>query len=104
MSFNRFYIFYFALIPVIHLTFKGRSFAVVSTEGVFTYALDVKQRFDPYQLETEVTPQEVRTLFNQHDYVRAVSMALRLNDSELIRSVIEELPYDQCLSFLRNNE
>lgn len=70
----------------------GREFAAATTEGLLLFSLDSKMIFDPFELEEEVTPKATRNLVRSGEYSRAISMALRLNEPDLIREVIEQIP------------
>lgn len=70
----------------------GREFAAATTEGLLMYSLDSKMIFDPFELEEEVTPKATRGLIKDQEYSRALSMALRLNEPDLIREVMEQIP------------
>lgn len=73
----------------------GREFAAATTEGLLMYSLDSKMIFDPFELEEEVTPKATRHLISEQEHHRALSMALRLNETDLIREVIEQIPHSQ---------
>jgi len=80
----------------------GRNFAVVSTEGVSIYSLDERRRFDPFQLETDITPERILSLLSEHEFTSAVCLVLRLNDVKLIRHVVESLPHVQLKLVVQN--
>ncbi|RMZ84087.1 hypothetical protein DV737_g1257, partial [Chaetothyriales sp. CBS 132003] len=75
----------------------GRSFCAASTEGLLIYSLDntATEDFDPFDLDIDVTPQNVRAILKQKEpgYLKALVMAFRLNDKSLIRQVYEATPY-----------
>lgn len=73
---------------------------MVSTEGVSIFSLDVRRRFDPFKLETAITPEQVLAKLNEQKYGSALTLALRLNDVELIRKVVEDFPFKQSKRFL----
>ena len=73
----------------------GREFAAATTEGLLMYSLDSKMIFDPFELEEDVTPKSTRQMLKDEEYDRALSMALRLNEPDLIREVIEQIPPNQ---------
>uniref|UniRef100_A0A914DMK3 Small-subunit processome Utp12 domain-containing protein n=1 Tax=Acrobeloides nanus TaxID=290746 RepID=A0A914DMK3_9BILA len=73
----------------------GRSFAIVSTEGVAIYSVDTHRRFDPFQLGIEVTPENIERFLEKHDFTKALSLALRLNQSDLVQTVLEDIPVDR---------
>lgn len=62
----------------------NRSFAAAATEGLLIYSMDDDLVFDPTDLDLDVTPDNVRMLLSQGDYLRALVMAVRLNEDELI--------------------
>lgn len=73
---------------------------MVSTEGVSIFSLDVRRRFDPFKLETTITPEQVLANLNEQKYGSALTLALRLNDVKLIRKVVEDFPFKQSKKFL----
>ncbi|BFZ53112.1 U3 snoRNP protein [Savitreella phatthalungensis] len=86
----------------------GRHFATATTEGLVIYALDDPQskgRFDPMDLDVEATPTNARAyltgagallddglVVTSIDLPRALLIALRLNETPLIRDVWEAVP------------
>jgi periodic tryptophan protein 2 len=80
-----------------------RTFAFASTEGILIYTLDNANTFDPYQLETSVTPMSVRSCLHSKKYCEALMQALKLNDQNLIEQVIESVPVSEisliCANF-----
>lgn len=73
----------------------GQDFAVVSNNGVYIFTLRQIQRFDPYQLETNVTPTEIFRLLHCKEYAKALIFAFKLNDDKIIQQIIESIPMDQ---------
>ena len=73
----------------------GREFAAATTEGLLMYSLDSKMIFDPFELEEDITPKATRQMLKDEEYDKALSMALRLNEPDLIREVIEQIPPNQ---------
>ncbi|OAG42612.1 hypothetical protein AYO21_03197 [Fonsecaea monophora] len=75
----------------------GRSFCAASTEGLLIYSLDNvgMEDFDPFDLDIDVTPQNVRAILAQDEpeYLKALIMAFRLNDKPLLRQAYEAVPY-----------
>ncbi|KIX98572.1 uncharacterized protein Z520_05873 [Fonsecaea multimorphosa CBS 102226] len=75
----------------------GRSFCAASTEGLLIYSLDNAgmEDFDPFDLDIDVTPQNVRAILAQDEpeYLKALIMAFRLNDKPLLRQAYESVPY-----------
>lgn len=85
----------------------GRSFCAASTEGLLIYSLDGgasrMEEFDPFDLDIDVTPQNVRLLLAQKEpeYLKILIMAFRLNDTKLIRRSYESVPYTQIPLLVR---
>lgn len=71
----------------------GRSWAAASTEGLLIYSLDETVAFDPFDLSIDLTPQSVLdVLASGKEYLKALIMAFRLNESSLIHRVYESIP------------
>jgi periodic tryptophan protein 2 len=71
----------------------GRSFCAASTEGLLIYSLDTLPLFDPIDLDLEVTPSStLQVLHQEKDYLKALVMAFRLNETSLIKQVFEGIP------------
>ena len=70
----------------------GREFAAATTEGLLMFSLESKLIFDPFELDEEATPKATRQYLRQSVYDIALSMALRLNEPDLIREVLEQIP------------
>ena len=74
----------------------GRDFAATTTEGLLIYSLDTKMFFDPFELELEITPASTRNaLKSGEDFGRALLMSLRLNEHDLIREILEQIPVNE---------
>lgn len=73
----------------------GRCWAATTTEGLLIYSLDAQLLFDPFELDTSVTPGRVRAALRQRDFTRAVLMAFRLNERELLQEALESVPWDE---------
>ncbi|KAF7997143.1 hypothetical protein HCN44_005420 [Aphidius gifuensis] len=71
----------------------GQSFAATTTEGLSIYSLDVGLVFDPFELDIGVTPETVKNTLNNKDYAKALMMSIKLNEKDLIRYVIENIPH-----------
>ena len=71
---------------------SGRAFCAASTEGLLVYELDVGNRFDPFELDVDVTPDAALKALAQRDYLRALVMAFRLNEKRLLQRVFEAVP------------
>uniref|UniRef100_A0A4W4GHZ4 Small-subunit processome Utp12 domain-containing protein n=1 Tax=Electrophorus electricus TaxID=8005 RepID=A0A4W4GHZ4_ELEEL len=79
----------------LHFSPTGRSWAAASTEGLLVYSLDTSLVFDPYDLDMDVTPVSVRHQLKKKEWTSAIVLAFRLNETSLIREVLESVPYNQ---------
>lgn len=70
----------------------GRAWAAASTAGLLIYSLDDTMVFDPYDLDMDVTPQNVRKTLANREYTKALVMAFRLGEKELEEEVMEAVP------------
>ncbi|VTJ77688.1 Hypothetical predicted protein [Marmota monax] len=70
----------------------GRCWAATSTEGLLIFSLDAQMLFDPYELDTSITPGRVREALHQQEFTRAILMAFRLNEKKLVQEVLEAVP------------
>jgi periodic tryptophan protein 2 len=66
----------------------GRAFAAASAEGLLLFSADEALTFDPVDLTMDVTPEAAREALENGDVVTALTMALHLNERELIREAI----------------
>ncbi|XP_063980144.1 periodic tryptophan protein 2 homolog isoform X2 [Diachasmimorpha longicaudata] len=71
----------------------GQAWAAATTEGLLIYSLDVGLVFDPFELEMGITTESVVETLEDGEYAKALMMALRLNEKDLIRRVVENVPY-----------
>ncbi|EHB08229.1 Periodic tryptophan protein 2-like protein [Heterocephalus glaber] len=91
----------------------GRCWAATSTEGLLIFSLDDRMLFDPYELDTSVTPGRVREVLRQGEFTRAILMAFRLNERTLMQEALEavevvsaslpELYVEKLLEFLASS-
>lgn len=51
--------------------------------------------FDPFELDTSVTPGRIRAALRQRDFTRAILMAVRLNEKQLLQETLESVPWDE---------
>lgn len=72
-----------------------RSFVAASTQGVLTYSLDVITNFDPYQLDSSITPQKIKNSVSKENYLDALMQSLKLNDLDLVKLAFESVPRDE---------
>ncbi|EDO18779.1 hypothetical protein Kpol_1028p54 [Vanderwaltozyma polyspora DSM 70294] len=71
------------------------AFAAASTEGILLYSVDETIMFDPFDLDVDVTPQSTIEALNEKEYLNALVMAFRLNESYLINRVYESIPISE---------
>ncbi|KAL5115602.1 U3 snoRNP protein [Pleosporales sp. CAS-2024a] len=79
-------------VPAVAFSPTGRAFCAASTEGLLIYSLDNTFQFDPFDLDITVTPSTTLDTLAQKDYLKALVMAFRLNERNLIRRVYEATP------------
>ncbi|KAJ1930734.1 U3 snoRNP protein [Tieghemiomyces parasiticus] len=70
----------------------GRAWAAVCTDGLLLYSLDEAWIFDPFDLDTTVTPAAALAALRDTDYLMALIMALRLNEATLIAKIYDAIP------------
>nr|ADI46885.1 UTP1f [Volvox carteri f. nagariensis] len=70
----------------------GRAWAAATTEGLILYGTDEGLIFDPTDLEQDVTPGAVHSSLAAGAHLRALLIALRLGDQELVRHVLLMTP------------
>jgi periodic tryptophan protein 2 len=79
-------------VPDVAFSPTGRAFCAASTEGLLIYSLDNTFQFDPFDLDITVTPATTLDTLAQKDYLKALVMAFRLNERNLVRRVYEATP------------
>jgi hypothetical protein len=70
----------------------GRAFALATTEGLQLFGLDEALVFDPFELGEDVTPAAAQEALADGQFVRALLLALHLNEGSLIDTVVAALP------------
>ena len=81
-------------VPALAFSPTGRAFCAASTEGLLVYSLDSLPQFDPFDLDTTITPTSILEAIAGKNYLRALIMAFRLNEGPLTRQVYENIPTD----------
>lgn len=51
--------------------------------------------FDPFELDTSVTPGWIREALRQRQFTRAILMAFRLNEKKLVQEALEAVPQNE---------
>lgn len=72
----------------------GRAWAATTTEGLLMYSLDHSLVFDPFDLDIENTPQNIRKTLKDNEFTQAILMALRLNEKNILIEVLESIKVD----------
>lgn len=70
----------------------GRTFGVVTTEGLLVYSLDDSEQWLPMSLSLEVSKPNVVQSLVKEEYTTAVIMAMQLGDEKLSKDVILRVP------------
>ena len=70
----------------------GRAWAATTTEGLLIYSLDSNLVFDPFDLEMDITPANVKSTLAKGEYSTALMLSFRLNEKGLIQEVLENTP------------
>ncbi|KAG9125096.1 hypothetical protein FRC07_008978 [Ceratobasidium sp. 392] len=70
----------------------GRSWAAASTEGLLIYSIDDAAAFDPFDIDLDITPQSTLQVLGDKDYMKALVMAFRMNEKNLLQKVFEAIP------------
>ena len=66
------------------------------------YSLDDDMIFDPMALTEAVTPSAVQANIRKRKYGMALLMSLHLNEFALVKSVIEDTPYESIATVVRS--
>lgn len=70
----------------------GRAWAAASTEGLLIYSLDDMLEFDPFDLEMDITPETIAETVERKEYLKAMVMAFRLGEKQVVSSVYHAVP------------
>lgn len=80
----------------------GKGWAAASTEGLLLYSNEDRITFDPFELSLDLTPQSVLETMKNKEYLKALCMAMRLNEEGLTVRVLEAIPMDDMKLVVRN--
>ncbi|CAK8686566.1 unnamed protein product [Clavelina lepadiformis] len=80
----------------------GREWAAVTTEGLLIYSLDANFTFDPFDLDIDITPENIRKEIKNKEYSKSIMMSFRLNQTSLINEVFEQVPVNNIEIISRN--
>ena len=89
-------------VPTVAFSPTGRAFCAASTEGLLIYSLDTTFEFDPFDLDITVTPASTLSTLSEKEYLKALVMAFRLNERNLIRRVYEAIPAANILLVVKD--
>ncbi len=78
--------------PAVAFSPTGRAFCAASTEGLLVYSLDAAVKFDPFDLDVDVTPASTLAALEGKEYLKALAMAFRLNSAKLTTHVYRSVP------------
>ena len=76
-----------------------RQWAAATTEGLLLYSLDDSLVFDPTDLGQDVTPQAVLAASAAGQHLKALLLAVRLRDQQLLKHVLVETPLSEVNFF-----
>ena len=76
----------------VSLSPTGQSFAAATTEGLLLYGLDQGLVFDPTDLAEDITPGAARKALASGAFLKALLIALRLKEPDVLRHVIMSVP------------
>lgn len=79
----------------------GRAFCAASTEGLLVYSLDHAWHFDPFDLDVDITRASVLTSLAERQYLRALVMGFRLNESFLLKRIFEAIPLTEVCRLIK---
>ncbi|KAK4539700.1 hypothetical protein LTR36_010411 [Oleoguttula mirabilis] len=79
-------------VPGVGFSPTGRAFCAASTEGLLVYSLDAGVQFDPFDLDVDVTPENTLKTLAKRQWLKALVMAFRLNNSKLVTRVYRSVP------------
>ena len=79
----------------------GREWAAVSNEGLLIYTLDDDMVFDPISMTEDITPKRVLSNLFEGKHAVALLISLHLNESTLVKQVIEGTPYDMIVHVVK---
>ncbi|KAI5951026.1 PWP2 [Candida jiufengensis] len=68
------------------------AFAAATTEGLLIYSINQELLFDPFDLDVDITPESAIESLQEKEYLLALLMSLRLNESYLIHQILESIP------------
>lgn len=70
----------------------ANAFAAASTEGLLIYSVNDTVIFDPFDLDIDITPDSILSTLKNKEYLNALVMSFRLNETYLMNKVYESIP------------
>lgn len=64
-----------------------------SSKVKWSYYFSLGVVFDPLDLSLEVTPKAIKESLKEKDFSKALIMALKLNETNMINLALESIPY-----------
>ena len=71
----------------------GKAWAAATTEGLLIYSIDDFASFDPFDLDLEITPASILETVAKKEFLKALIMSFRLNESTLTDQVFSFIPH-----------
>ncbi|KAG7663180.1 PWP2 [[Candida] subhashii] len=79
-------------VTAIEFSPTSSAFAAASTEGLLVYSINQEVIFDPFDLDVDITPEATLEALDEKEYLTALVMSFRLNESYLIHKTLESIP------------
>jgi periodic tryptophan protein 2 len=70
----------------------GKSFACATTEGVLIYSINTSQVFVPFDLDIDVTLENLMSELKKRNYLQAILMSLKFNQIKIMEKTFELVP------------
>ena len=80
------------------------SWIVATSEGLMIFGKKnlLNGLFSPYELDENITTQEVKKCYLDKNYSKALAIALIINDPEIVRQVYRGIPSDLAVSVAKS--
>lgn len=78
---------------------SGREWSAITGDGLHIYSLENDMMFDPLSLDEAITPEHIQKAMDNGEIVLALRMAVHLNESGVIKGVLEDTPFS-AISFV----
>lgn len=79
-----------ARVAAVSFSPTGRAWAAATTEGIIIYSLDETLFFDPFDLDIEITPDNIMTVLQNKQYLKALVVGITVYYSQ----ISDELPLE----------